>query len=315
MSWDSEHGFNTQKIFLNIEYEGAVEATLIKRLAKDSSKKAILYIHGFVDYFFQNHLADWANDLDYNFYAIDIRKHGRSILPHQSPNMTRDLREYFEEIDIAINIIKNDDKNESLVMLGHSTGGLITSLYANQHNTDNKIDALILNSPFFDFNKPTWFKNYILPIVAKIGLRFPNIPSPEGLKEGYVKSIHKDHHGEWNFDFKYKPLLGFKINLGWISAIYYAQKTLQQGLDIKCPTLVMYSSNSITPGDYKESMHNADSVLDVVDIKKYADKLGSNVSQVEINDGVHDLILSKKNVRTKVFEEMTSFLSKVTTSN
>ncbi len=307
MNWDNKHGFTNQKLALNIDFEGKVEATLISRKAKVQSKNAILYIHGFVDYFFHDHLADWANKIGFNFFAIDLRKHGRSILPHQKPNMSRDLREYFEEIDMAINIIKKE--NDFLVLNGHSTGGLTSALYAHANRNEKIIDGLILNSPFFDFNKPAWFKNNILPIVAKFGLKFPSLPSPEGLKSGYAKSLHKSHKGEWDFDFNYKPLKGFNINFGWIAAIYYAQKNLQNGLDINCPTLVMYSSNSVTPGNYNKKMHTADSVLEVADIERYADGIGSNVKKVEIKDGVHDLILSKKDVRDITFSEMTNFIS------
>ena len=246
------------------------------------SSKAVLYIHGFVDYFFHDNLADWANKLNFNFYAIDLRKYGRSILPHQKPNMAKCMSEYYEEIDMAIRIIREEEKNNFLVLMGHSTGGLISSLYAHYHRDENIVDGLILNSPFFDMNKPAWFKKVVIPIIASIGNGFPNIPSPEGLKEGYAKSLHKDHYGEWDFSLDYKPILGFKINLGWIAAIHNAQKKLQSGLDIKCPVLVMYSSKSITPGKYNELMLTADSVLDVVDISKYAEGIGKHVKKVEI---------------------------------
>jgi len=311
MNWDKEHGFNIQKLNLKDDYEGKVEATLIKRKAKTKSTKAVLYIHGFVDYFFQSNLADWANNLGINFYAIDLRKHGRSMLPHQKPNMARSMSEYFEEIDMAIDIILEKEKNNFLILMGHSTGGLISSLYAHKHRNDNIINAIILNSPFFDMNKPAWFKKVVIPIIASIGNGFPNIPSPEGLKEGYAKSIHNDHHGEWDFSLDNKPILGFKINLGWIAAIHYAQKNLQHGLDIKCPVLVMYSSKSVTPGKYKELMHTADSVLNVADIRKYADVIGQQVRKVEIKDGLHDLVLSKKEVRAEAFREMTDFIESV----
>lgn len=306
---DNKHAFKTQKLALNIDYEGKAEATLIYRKSNIKSKKAVLYVHGFVDYFFQEHLADWANNLGFNFYALDLRKHGRSILPHQKPNMTRDLRVYFEEYDIAIGLIRQE--NDFLVMIGHSTGGLSSSLYAHYNRENKKIDGLILNSPFFDFNKPTSFKKNILPIIAKIGLRFPDLPSPEGLKKGYAKSIHKDFYGEWDYDLKLKPVGGFAINFGWIAAIYYAQKRLQKGLKIGCPTLVMYSSKSVQPGKFKKSMHTADSVLNVEDIKKYAENIGTNITKVEIEDGLHDLTLSKEHARNRTFEEMTSFVTKL----
>lgn len=311
MSWDDTHKFSIQKLKLRDDYEGKVEATLIERKANTSSDKALLYIHGFVDYFFQDHLADWANELDINFYALDLRKHGRSILPHQKPNMTKSMSEYFEEIDIAVDIIRKKDKNNFLVLLGHSTGGLITSLYAHQRRIDNIINALILNSPFFDMNKPAWFKKVVIPIIAKIGKNLPTIPSPEGLQEGYAKSIHSNHHGEWDFNLDYKPILGFKINLGWVSAIHYGHKEIQAGLNISCPVLVMYSSKSVTPGKYHSSMHTSDSVLNVEDISRLADVIGKNVKKVEIKDGLHDLVLSRKGVRDNVFIVMGDFLKTI----
>jgi len=309
MDWDKEHGFSIQKLQLNDDYEGKVEATFISRKAAIKSHKAILYIHGFVDYFYQYNLADWANNFGFNFYAIDLRKYGRSILSHQKPNMMLSVDEYFEEIEQAVDIIRNE--NNYLLLMGHSTGGLISSLYADKHNNDETIDALILNSPFFDMNKPAWFKKIVMPLTAFIGKKFPNLPSPDGLKEGYPKSLHKDHNGEWDFNLDYKPILGFKIDLGWVAAIHYAQKKLQNGLNISCPVLVMYSSKSVAPGNYHKSMHTADSVLDVTDISKYADVIGDNVQKVEIKDGMHDLVLSKKEVRETVFKEMESFINKV----
>ncbi len=306
---DVSRGFTSAKIKLPDDGSGKVEATLIKRMAKENTGKAILYIHGFVDYFFQYHLADWANDQGWNFYAIDLRKYGRSLMEHHEPNMINDLREYFEEIDVAVTIIKEEDKNEALIINGHSTGGLISSLYAHYHRNDGLIDGLILNSPFFEFNKPLWFRKTLLPLVAKIGLKFPKIPSPEGLEEGYAKSIHKDYHGEWDFDLTLKPIKGFEVNFGWISAIYFAQRNIQDGLDIHCPILIMYSSKSIKPGKYNTEMHEGDSVLNVEHISRHADIIGSKVRKVEIKNGVHDLILSKSEPREETFKHMAEFLS------
>ncbi len=310
MDWDKKHGFTTQQLQLKDDYEGKVVATLISKKAKIQSQKALLYIHGFVDYFFQNDLANWANSLNINFYAIDLRKYGRSLLPHHKPNMARSMNEYFEEIDKVISIIKGKDNNNSLILMGHSTGGLISALYANKHSNENTIDGLILNSPFFDMNKPSWFKKTLLPIAAKIGKHFPNLLSPEGLKEGYATSLHKNFEGDWDFNLDYKPIKGFKINLGWVSAIYYGQKELQKGLKITCPILVLYSSQSTTPGAFNEKMYTSDAVLNVNDISKYANNIGNNVSKIEIKDGVHDLILSKKSVRKHVYDAMTEFIKK-----
>ena len=58
-------------------------------------------MHGFADYFFQTGYAEWWTERGYDFYALDLRKYGRSLRPHQTPNYVTDLREYFAELDAA----------------------------------------------------------------------------------------------------------------------------------------------------------------------------------------------------------------------
>ena len=72
--------------------EGAVVATLVRRPAdKRRARGAVLHVHGFCDYFFQTGVAEFFTGLGYDFYAVDLRKHGRSLLPHQTPNFVLDL--------------------------------------------------------------------------------------------------------------------------------------------------------------------------------------------------------------------------------
>ncbi len=315
MDWDSDHGFSTIKLELKDDYEGRVEATLIMRKAKRPSSKAILYVHGFVDYFYQMELADWANNIGYNFYAIDLRKYGRSILPHQKPNHIRNIEEYYEELDKAVEIIRQKDKNNFLALMGHSTGGLITPLYTHDRAREKTIDALILNSPFLEFNTNKVLLKTVIPLFASIGKSYPEAKSPLKLEEGYPKSLLKEYYGEWDFDEKMKPVKGFKIHFGWIRAIYKAQRRLQKGLSIECPVLLLHSSASVKPGKYKDEMQTADAVLNVEHMKKYGPGLGTRVQMVEIRGGKHDLVLSNEKARKFTYNKMKSFLDNLTTKD
>lgn len=308
MEKQKENGFIFHTLELKPDYEGKVVATLIEKKAKKPTKKALLYLHGFNDYFFQNHLADWANKLGFNFYALELRKYGRSILPHQKPNDFRDIREYFEETDLAVAQIREKDKNEKLVLMGHSTGGLVAALYAHDHRNDNRIDALILNSPFFEFNVSALLKKTFIPLMVKLAGTFPGLPSPVGLDKGYGYSLHKSHKGEWDYDLNLKPDAGFRIYACWIKGIYAAQKELQKGLDIKCPALVMHSARSVKPGNYRPEMQDADAVLNVKDIEHFSQIIGNKVERASFKGGLHDLLLSKKPVREKVFQAMEEFI-------
>src|SRR3954467_9355055 len=101
--------------------EGAVVATLVKRAAAVQTTKAVLHLHGFADYFFQTGYAEWWADRGYDFYALDLPKHGRSLLPHQTPNFVTDLRDYYPEIDAAWQRVTERDGHDEVVVSAHST--------------------------------------------------------------------------------------------------------------------------------------------------------------------------------------------------
>ncbi len=148
MPADILEGFESITIPLLPDEEGPVVATLVRRPCPRPSTTAVLYIHGFVDYFFQTEMAEQYLDNGFNFYALDLRKYGRSLLPHQRPNYMTDIETYFEEISAAIDIIRRDDGNETLLINGHSTGGLIAALYAHRMRREHRIDALFLTVRF-----------------------------------------------------------------------------------------------------------------------------------------------------------------------
>ena len=81
--------------------EGPVVATLVTLGRTRPNGRAVLHVHGFADYFFHDEYARWWADRGYDFYAIDLRKYGRSLREHQTPHYVSDLAEYFAEIDLA----------------------------------------------------------------------------------------------------------------------------------------------------------------------------------------------------------------------
>ena len=62
------------------DYEGKVIATLLRADSTAPSDRAVLYLHGYIDYFFQTHMAERFAGEEWNFYALDLRKYGRSLL-------------------------------------------------------------------------------------------------------------------------------------------------------------------------------------------------------------------------------------------
>ena len=120
--------------------------------------RAVLYLHGRNDYFFQTWLADALLEADYEFYALDLRTCGRAGVGYWSPHDVRDLRVHDEEIKQALDIIRTEHGHSAVVLNGHSTGGLQAVIWAGDH--PGTVDAVTLNSPWLDLNASAFWRSY-----------------------------------------------------------------------------------------------------------------------------------------------------------
>jgi alpha-beta hydrolase superfamily lysophospholipase len=188
-------------------------------------------------------------------------------------------------------------------------GGLIVSLYANEQIGNEMFDCVYLNSPFFDMNLNPFLEKCIFPLAAYRGKKKPNEIMQGGVSIAYGKSICVREKGEWNYSLAWKPLSAPDVNLGWLRAIYKAQKQLQRGIVVAKPTLIMHSNQSINSDEWNEQFQISDAVLDVKDIAKYALKIEGNVTIISIQNGMHDLILSRKEVRQNVYNQLFNWLN------
>jgi alpha-beta hydrolase superfamily lysophospholipase len=309
--------YSSRELDLGTDQEGPITATLVSRRAETPTTAAVLYLHGFVDYFFQTHLADFFVSRGYDFYALDLRKYGRSLRPHQTPNFCLDLREYYEEIDAAVRIIRDEDEHDRLLINGHSTGGLLASLWAHDRRFDSVVDALILNSPFLDLNATWALRTFVTPMAVQLGRLSPMADLKLGLNEVYGRSIHHQHHGEWDYDLTWKPLRPFPVRAGWLRAIREGHHRVHRGLDIAAPVLVAASTTSYKSARWAAVARESDSVLDVDQIARWTPALGRHTTLVRIPGGMHDLTLSAQTARDQLFAEsarwMTAYFPPVTT--
>jgi alpha-beta hydrolase superfamily lysophospholipase len=299
-------GYTVTEIPLAADAEGPNVATLVRAEPVGDERIAVLYVHGYVDYFFQRELAAFHRERGIAFYALDLRKAGRSLLPHQTPYFVRDLEEYYEELDLAIAAIRAAG-HERVILNAHSTGGLTGVLWAHDRGPDGP-DGLLLNSPFFDLDLPGPARPAADALLAAVASRRPYQVIPRGLSELYAQSIHRDHRGEWEFDLTLKPVAGVPIRAAWLNAVMRGQRRLHAGLQVRVPVLVMSSTASSAPSAWDDVLHRSDSVLDAHRIARWAPAVGPHVTVVRIQDGMHDLVLSAPPVRARVYAEMERWL-------
>ncbi|WP_327105176.1 alpha/beta hydrolase [Nonomuraea glycinis] len=295
--------YETTVLRMPPDFEGEVVATLLSRRA--GSRRAVLYLHGFTDYFFQDHLADHYLNHGVDFYALDLRKYGRSLRPHQTRGLVRSVTEYFPEIDQAVQIIRQD--HDELTLNAHSTGGLIAPLWADRVRGRGLVQGMVLNSPFLDLNVPLPLR--LAADLLQTPLSYTRRPLPLGISTVYGESLHRDHHGEWDYDLELKPLGGFAVHAMWLAAIRRAQRRLHAGLSVDVPVLVLSSATGLRVRDFVPEVRSADIVLDPRQIARWSASIGPHVTSVRVAGGVHDLVLSAEPVRKQVFAEIDRWMT------
>lgn len=301
--------FKYEKLLLKDDYEGKVEATLISSEKNKAGQIPVLYLHGFVDYFFHPHLANEFHNHGFNFFALELRKYGHSTLQDQHPNYCRNIEEYFEEVGLALEQVYSES-GKKIIFLGHSTGGLIVPLYAEKGSKKELIQAIILNSPFLDLNEAGFVKSLGVPFLGIISMLFPYANLPKALDPIYAMSVHKEYTGEWDFNTDYKPIEGFPAYFAWLNAIKKGQDKIKKGLNISIPILLLHASDSFKPKKWSERVQKSDTVLNIEHMKKYGPGLGNDITLIEVQDGMHDLFLSSDLVRKKAIEEMFKWIKK-----
>lgn len=300
-------GYEMRYVAQSDDYSGNVRSTIVRKLSPCGGDRGVLYVHGFNDYFFNAEMGDIFVDSCYNFYAVDLRKYGRSIMEGQDMFQVHNMKEYFPDIDSAIVQMKHDGIKE-IVLMGHSTGGLITSLYMNNH-PDKSIKALILNSPFLDWNQSKFQEKFAIPLLDTVGGLFPNKRIPQDGSNLYARSLLKKYGGDWDYNTSWKLEVSPAVEVSWIKAIDEGQFILQNDSHIDVPILLMHSDASYTNKSPSDAYKYSDAVLDVDDISKYGKELGIMVTEITVKGGLHDLVLSRKEVRDALYDYMFAWLN------
>lgn len=291
---------------LRPDEEGDVVATLVHRPCGTATAKAVLHVHGFADYFFQTGAADFWCERGYDFYALDLRKYGRSLLPHQTPNFVTDLAAYYEELDIALAEVAA--AHDHVVLTAHSTGGLTVPLWASDRRLD--LAGMVLNAPWLDMHGDLVTRHLTMPALHRIGEHRARLMIPRKVTGIYARSLHHEHEGEWSFDLAWKPLQSWPVYAGWIRAIRTGQARVAAGLDVAAPVLVLSSTRSSYPTSIDDpDVFSTDIVLDVEQIRRRATMLGRHVTLAQVEGAMHDVTLSRPAVRKVVFDEVERFLT------
>lgn len=310
-------GFEQQTLPLGEDAEGEIVATVVRSLpdarrwwhpgdwgAARSTLDGVdvLYVHGWSDYFFQKRLARFWASRGARFYALDLRKYGRSLRQGQTPGFITDLAEYDADIGAAL-AARGDATGRRLVLFGHSTGGLTLSLWASRH--PQQVDAVILNSPWLEFQLSA-ARGALAPMVGLQARLWPMDAAPQVDLGFYSRAQREsaDPDDPVDINQQWRPEQAMTVHAGWLHAVFRGHAAVSRGLNITAPICVLLSQRSAVPTRWSDELTRADSVLVVDDIAKASVRLGRSVTVERIDGALHDVFLSRKDARDDAYERL-----------
>lgn len=297
--------------------EGEIVATLVRRgepSAAPDEAHAVLAVHGYTDYFFNTALADHFADRGFAFYALDLQKCGRSRRDGQTPHFITNLADYDAELEHALAAIREQGPVTKVLVYGHSTGGLIVSLWLDRLRRRDPaahadVRGLVLNSPFLDLHGPAVLR---LSVTSALIAGLSRVRSKGVVRTptvgGYGTTLHRDYYGEFDYDLQWKPVGGFPVTVGWLHAMRRGQARLHRGLDVGVPNLILRSDHTVRETSDAASMQCGDAVLDVTQIARWAGCIGNRSTIVPIVDAKHDVFLSLPQPREMAYRQLDLWL-------
>lgn len=320
-------------ITLEPDAEGPRVTTIVKRVHHQSDEHpaaaptfAFVALHGWNDYFYQRELADSITAAGGAIYGVDLHKYGRSYREWQTFGFTEDLTSYDDDLHAAFDTIAHDiGPDVPIFLYGHSTGGLIATLWADRH--PGALAGLVLNSPWLELQASTTFRKMGAPILERVARRSAKsiIPTTDngfyqrvltaGTAAGETEIPGAPAGSQdpfwttgWQPDPRFRTMPTWPTRVGWLAAIFAGQTRVAEGLAIDCPILVLTSARSISHSEWTEDFRQADGVLDVQQIWKRVPLLGQCVTLYKLPGAIHDVTFSQEPVRNRAFETINRFV-------
>lgn len=107
----------------------------------EEAKAAVVFVHGICEHLGRyEYLKDKFNEAGYNVYRYDARGHGKS---EGERGHLENFSDFLDDLDILVNMVKRENKNKKLILVGHSMGGLVATAYTCKYS--DKVDLLALS--------------------------------------------------------------------------------------------------------------------------------------------------------------------------
>lgn len=251
----------------------------------DSPKAIILINHGFAEHLGRyDYVAKALNESGYTVYRYDLRGHGQTKSPK---GHIESYEDFIEDCDEMIEMIKNENNNLPIFILGHSMGGFVTCAYGLKY--PNKLKGQIFSGPAVDTLPPArGIRSNLIKILNKF---LPN-KTIKNIVEKDICSVE-----EVVRDYMNDPLVLKEATINFyfqflIEGRNYINKNIE---DYKYPCLIAHGEkDKIVPKEIGYYLYN---------------NISSKDKEIKIYDNLYHEILNEKE-KDEILKDMIDWLDK-----
>lgn len=192
----------------------------------ENPKAVVVFVHGICE-----HLGRYAYikekfiDAGYNVYRYDARGHGKS---EGKRGYLEEFQDYLDDLNIYIDMIKNENKGLKIILVGHSMGGLVATAYTSVY--PKKVDLLAISGGATQCPKSANAIKFLpFNLIGRL-----NYTNKLGNAVCSVKEVGETYSKD--------PLVLKKISFRLLGQAFVKGTALVKKniKNIKCPTIVMH---------------------------------------------------------------------------
>lgn len=201
--------------------------------SSNSSDSTVIVVHGFAEHSGRyREILNALHQKGYGSLAFDFRGHGHS---EGRRGYIERFDDYLKDLDAAVAFAKTRNKNQKIILLAHSMGGLVASHFAAWK--PDLIDGLVLSSPLFGIRiqVPAWKKR----LGALMSKYWPAFGLSNTIDEKQLT-----HDQEKAEAYRSDPLIFHHVTARWFEEITVAtQNSLEIAQRLKQPFLLQLSGD------------------------------------------------------------------------
>lgn len=229
------------------------------------------------------HVADYFAGMGYAFWACDLRGHGKSGGRRGHINS---FHEYLADLDHLIRVAREKTPAPKTFMIGHSLGGLIAPLYAQQY--PRELTGLILSAPAF--REKVKASPLTILLAKTISPILPTFTAKTGL-DANLLSRDREVVRKYVED----PMVHGVVTARWFTEYRRAQdEAMRAASELVLPTLVLQGG--------------ADGIVDAHVTSEFFRKLASPDKTLRVFDGFYHEVLNEPG-KESVLRDMDAWLT------